>query len=502
MKDRTYIAIDLKSFYASVECRERGLDPLDTNLVVADESRTDKTICLAVTPSLKSYGISGRGRLFEVRQRVKEANAGRQHDAPRHRLEGSSHFFSELQADPSLAIDFIIAPPRMAYYMEYSTRIYQVYLKYIAPEDIVVYSIDEVFMDVTDYLNTYKLSAHDLAMKIILDVLETTGITATAGIGTNLFLCKVAMDIVAKHIPADKNGVRIAELDEMKFRRELWSHQPLTDFWRVGRGIAKKLEQNGMFTMGDVALCSERNEDLLYKLFGKNAELLIDHAWGWEPTTIKAIKAYRPSSNSLSSGQVLHCPYEPQKAKLVVREMTDLLVLDLVDKGLVTDQMVLTVGYDIENLTDPARRAKYHGAVEKDPYGREIPKQAHGSINLDGHTSSTRKIMCAVSELFDRIVDKNLLIRRMYVVANHVLPKADAPKKNDEAVQLNFFTDYAAEEEKQKAEDAALEREEKIQAATLAIKKKYGKNAILKAMNLEEGATAKDRNAQIGGHKA
>ena len=385
---------------------------------------------------------------------------------------------------------------------EYSTRIYQVYLKYIAPEDIVVYSIDEVFMDVTDYLNTYKLSAHDLAMKIILDVLETTGITATAGIGTNLFLCKVAMDIVAKHIPADKNGVRIAELDEMKFRRELWAHQPLTDFWRVGRGIAKKLEQNGMFTMGDVALCSERNEDLLYKLFGKNAELLIDHAWGWEPTTIEAIKAYRPSSNSISSGQVLHCPYEPQKAKLVVREMTDLLVLDLVDKGLVTDQMVLTVGYDIENLTDPARRAKYHGAVEKDPYGREIPKQAHGSINLDGHTSSTRKIMCAVSELFDRIVDKNLLVRRMYVVANHVLPEADAPKKNDGAVQLDLFTDYAAEEKKQKAENAALERERKIQAATLAIKKKYGKNAILKAMNLEEGATAKDRNAQIGGHKA
>ena len=383
-----------------------------------------------------------------------------------------------------------------------STRIYQVYLKYIAPEDIVVYSIDEVFLDVTDYLNTYQLSAHDLAMKIILDVLETTGITATAGIGTNLFLCKVAMDIVAKHIPADKNGVRIAELDEMKFRRELWSHQPLTDFWRVGRGIAKKLEQNGMFTMGDVALCSERNEDLLYKLFGKNAELLIDHAWGWEPTTIEAIKAYRPSSNSISSGQVLHCPYEPQKAKLVVREMTDLLVLDLVDKGLVTDQMVLTVGYDIENLTDPARRAKYHGAVETDHYGRQIPKQAHGSINLDGHTSSTRKIMCAVSELFDRIVDKNLLVRRMYVVANHVLPEADAPKKSDGAVQLDLFTDYAAEEEKQKAQDAALERERKIQKAALAIKKKYGKNAILKAMNLEEGATAKDRNAQIGGHKA
>ena len=502
MKERTYIAIDLKSFYASVECRERGLDPMDTNLVVADESRTDKTICLAVTPSLKSYGISGRGRLFEVKQRVKEANAGRRHDAPGRRLEGSSHFFSELQANPELAIDFIIAPPRMAYYMEYSTRIYEVYMKYIAPEDIVVYSIDEVFMDVTDYLNTYKLSPHDLAMKIILDVLETTGITATAGIGTNLFLCKVAMDIVAKHIPADENGVRIAELDEMSYRKTLWAHQPLTDFWRVGRGIAKKLEENGMFTMGDVARCSVHDEDKLYKLFGKNAELLIDHAWGWEPTTIEAIKAYRPSTNSLGSGQVLHCPYEADKAKLALREMADLLVLDLVDKGLVTDQIVVTVGYDIENLTDPERSKKYHGAIVKDHYGRQIPKHAHGTANLDGHTSSTKKIMSAASELFDRIVDKNLLVRRLNIVANHVLPEADAPKKNDGAVQLDLFTDYAAEEEKQKAEDAALERERKIQKAALAIKKKYGKNAILKAMNLEEGATAKDRNAQIGGHKA
>ena len=502
MKQRTYIAIDLKSFYASVECRERGLDPLDTNLVVADEGRTDKTLCLAVTPSLKSYGISGRERLFEVKQRVRKANAARQHNIFGRKQEGASYFFSELQANPSLAIDFIIAPPRMAYYMEYSTRIYQIYLKYIAPEDIVVYSIDEVFMDVTGYLKTYNLTPHDLAMKIILDVLQTTGITATAGIGTNLFLCKVALDIVAKHIPADKNGVRVAELDEMTFRRELWTHRPLTDFWRVGRGIAARLEQNGMFTMGDVALCSERNEDLLYKLFGKNAELLIDHAWGWEPTTVEAIKAYRPSSNSLSSGQVLHCPYETDKAKLVIREMADLLVLDLVDKGLVTDQIVLTVGYDIENMTDPERRTRYHGAVETDRYGRQIPKQAHGSINLDGYTSSTRKIMSAVSELFDRIVDKNLLVRRMYVVANHVLSEADAPKKNNRAVQLDFFTDYAAEEEKQKAEDAVLERERKIQSAILAIKKKHGKNAIFKAMNLEEGATAKDRNTQIGGHKA
>ena len=502
MKQRTYIAIDLKSFYASVECRERGLDPMDTNLVVADESRTDKTICLAVTPSLKSYGISGRGRLFEVKQRVKEANAGRQHDAPGRRLDGTSHFFSELQANPSLAIDFIIAPPRMAYYMEYSTRIYQVYLKYIAPEDIVVYSIDEVFMDVTDYLNTYKLSAHDLAMKIILDVIETTGITATAGIGTNLFLCKVAMDIVAKHIPADKNGVRIAELDEMSYRKTMWAHQPLTDFWRVGRGIAKKLEENGMFTMGDVARCSERDEDLLYKLFGKNAELLIDHAWGWEPTTIKAIKAYRPSTNSLGSGQVLHCPYEAEKAKLVLREMADMLTLDLVDKGLVTDQIVVTVGYDIDNLTDPERRAKYHGAIVKDGYGRQIPKHSHGTINLDGHTSSTKKIMCAVSELFDRITDKSLLIRRLNVTANHVIAESAAPKKNDGYEQLDLFTDYAALQAEQEQEQRELEREKKMQKAMLTIKKKFGKNAILKGMNLEEGATAKDRNAQIGGHKA
>lgn len=502
MKERTYIAIDLKSFYASVECRERGLDPMDTNLVVADESRTDKTICLAVTPSLKSYGISGRGRLFEVKQRVKDANAGRRHDAPGHKLVGSSHFFSELQANPELAIDFIIAPPRMAYYMEYSTRIYEVYMKYVAPEDIVVYSIDEVFMDVTDYLNTYKLSPHDLAMKIILDVLETTGITATAGIGTNLYLCKVAMDIVAKHIPADKNGVRIAELDEMSYRKTLWAHQPLTDFWRVGRGYAKKLEENGMFTMGDVARCSVHDEDLLYRLFGKNAELLIDHAWGWEPTTIEAIKAYRPSSNSLGSGQVLHQPYDAKKAKLVLREMADLLVYDLVEKGLVTDQIVVTVGYDIENLTDPERRKNYHGAVVKDHYGRQIPKHAHGTINLDGHTSSTKKIMCASSELYDRIVDKTLLVRRLNIVANHVVPEADAPKKNEGYEQLDLFTDYDALMAKKEKEDAELAREKKMQQALITIKKRFGKNAVLRGMNFEDGATAKDRNEQIGGHKA
>ena len=502
MKERTYLAIDLKSFYASVECRERGLDPLDTNLVVADESRTDKTICLAVTPSLKSYGISGRGRLFEVKQRVKEANAGRRYDAPGHRLEGESHFYSELTANPNLAISFIIAPPRMAYYMDYSTRIYSIYMKYVAPEDIIVYSIDEVFMDVTDYLNTYKLSPRELAMKIILDVLRTTGITATAGIGTNLFLCKVAMDIVAKHIPADTNGVRIAELNEMSYRRELWAHQPLTDFWRVGKGYAKKLEENGMFTMGDVARRSVHDEDLLYKLFGKNAELLIDHAWGWEPCTIEAVKAYRPSTNSLGSGQVLHCPYDAKKAKLVLREMADLLVLDLVDKGLVTDQIVVTIGYDIENLTDPERSRKYHGDVVTDHYGRKIPKHSHGTANLGCHSSSTKKILAAVSELYDRIVNETLLIRRLNITANHVIPESSAAKKEDSYTQLDLFTDYAALEKEQEQERMELEREKKMQQTMLSIKKRFGKNAILKGMNLEEGATAKDRNSQIGGHKA
>ncbi len=502
MEQHTYIAIDLKSFYASVECRDRGLDPLDTHLVVADESRTDKTICLAVTPSLKSYGISGRSRLFEVKQRVREVNAERQYQAPGHKLDGMSHFHSELQANAHLAVDFLIAPPQMARYVHVSTQIYGVYMKYVSPQDIVVYSIDEVFMDVTHYLNTYKLTPRELAMKIILDVLETTGITATAGIGTNLFLCKVAMDIVAKHIPADENGVRVAELDEMKFRRELWSHRPLTDFWRVGRGYAKKLEQNGMYTMGDIARCSVRNEALLYKLFGKNAELLIDHAWGWEPCTIAAIKAYKPSTNSISSGQVLRCAYEREKAKLVLREMADLLALDLVDKGLVTDQIVVTIGYDVENLTDPERRKAYHGAVTTDRYGRQVPKHAHGTQNLDGHTSSAKKIMRATSELFDRIVDGNLLVRRLNITANHVLPESDAPTKDGGFEQLDLFTDHAEQEARQKREQAALAREKKIQQTVLGIKKRFGKNAIVKGMNLEEGATAKERNEQIGGHKA
>lgn len=501
MKERIYIAFDLKSFYASVECRERGLDPMDTNLVVADESRTDKTICLAVTPPLKSCGISGRGRLFEVKQRVIEVNSERRYRAPQHKLSGSSYLFSELQANPSLAIDFIIAPPRMACYMEYSTRIYTIYMKYAAPEDIVVYSIDEVFIDVTDYLDAFQLSPHMLAMKIIQDILSETGITATAGIGTNLFLCKVAMDIVAKHIPPDKNGVRIAELNEMSYRQMLWSHQPLTDFWRVGHGYARKLKEHGMFTMGDVALCSVTHEELLYTLFGKNAELLIDHAWGWEPCTIKDIKAYRPASQSLGSSQVLPCPYSAEKAKLVLREMADQLVLDLAEKKLVTDQLVLTVGYDIENLTVPQRCSNYQGPVVLDSYGRQIPRHAHGTASLSRHTASSKELIRAASDLFDRIVNPILLIRRLSITANHTVPERSvSPPILYE--QMNLFTDYAALEKKHKKEQAELERDKKLQQAILTIKKKYGRNAILRGMSLEEGATARERNKQIGGHKA
>lgn len=501
MKERIHIAFDLKSFYASVECRERGLDPMDTNLVVADESRTDKTICLAVTPPLKSCGISGRGRLFEVKQRVIEVNSERRYRAPQHKLSGSSYLFSELQANPSLAIDFIIAPPRMACYMEYSTRIYTIYMKYAAPEDIVVYSIDEVFIDVTDYLDAFQLSPHMLAMKIIQDILSETGITATAGIGTNLFLCKVAMDIVAKHIPPDKNGVRIAELNEMSYRQMLWSHQPLTDFWRVGHGYARKLKEHGMFTMGDVALCSVAHEELLYTLFGKNAELLIDHAWGWEPCTIKDIKAYRPTSQSLGSSQVLPCPYSAEKARLVLREMADQLVLDLADKKLVTDQLVLTVGYDIENLAVPQRCSNYQGPVVLDSYGRQIPKHAHGTASLSCHTASSKELIRAASDLFDRIVNPILLIRRLSITANHTVPErsVSTPILYE---QINLFTDYAALEKRRKKKQAELERDKKLQQAILTIKKKYGRNAILRGMSLEDGATARERNKQIGGHKA
>ncbi len=502
MKQKTYIAIDLKSFYASVECKELGLDPLDTNLVVADESRTDKTICLAVTPTLKSFGIPGRARLFEVKQRVQAVNAARKQKLHGRKFSGKSHFYSELQKDPTLELDFLIAPPRMAYYMEYSTRIYSIYMKYVAPEDVIVYSIDEVFIDVTSYLDTYGLTPRELAMKMILDVLHHTGITATAGIGTNLYLCKVAMDVMAKHIQADANGVRIAELDEMTYRKEFWSHRPITDFWRVGQGYAKKLEAYGMYTMGDVARCSEQNEELLYRLFGINAELLIDHAWGWEPCTVEAVKAYRPEHNSISSGQVLQCPYDAQKAKLVLREMADALSLDLVEKRLVTDQIVITVGYDIENLTDPKRRKQYHGQVVTDRYGRQIPKHAHGTQNLDGFSSSTQKIMDAASALYDRVVDQTLLIRRMNITANHVVDEASASQQEEAYEQLDLFTDYEALEAKKKEEKEKLARERRLQEAELAIRKRFGKNAILKGMNFREGATARSRNEQIGGHKA
>ncbi|MGF7145578.1 DNA polymerase V [Anaerotaenia torta] len=507
MKNRIYFSIDLKSFYASVECMERKLDPLTTNLVVADASRTEKTICLAVSPSLKAYGIPGRARLFEVVQKVKEANAARLQKAPGRVFSGSSFSDIELKASPELSVGYITAPPRMAKYIEYSSQIYDIYLKYIAPEDIHVYSIDEVFFDATDYLATYKLSARELAAKMILDVLEATGITASAGIGTNLYLCKVAMDIQAKHIPMDQNGVRIAELDEMSYRRLLWSHRPLTDFWRVGGGYAKKLEKHGLLTMGDIARCSigkpgdYYNEDLLYKLFGINAELLIDHAWGWEPCTIADIKAYRPGTNSIGSGQVLQYAYSFDKAKLIVREMTDLLVLDLVDKRLVTDQLVLTVGYDIENLTNPERKKLYQGEITIDRYGRSVPKSAHGTANLGRQTSSTKLIMDAVTELFERIADKNLLVRRLNIAANHVVDEGTV-QKPDGFEQLDLFTDYAAAEAKKEEEKAGLEREKRVQKAMLEIKKKYGKNAVLKGMNLEEGATTLDRNKQIGGHKA
>lgn len=501
MEDKTYIAIDLKSFYASVECVERGLDPLTTNLVVADMSRTEKTICLAVSPALKALGIPGRPRLFEVVQRVKEINLQRRYKAPGRIFTGKSFNAPELAANPALELDYIVARPQMAHYMKFSTDIYKIYLQYVAPEDIQVYSIDEVFIDATNYLPACKLTAREFAVQIILDVLQSTGITATAGIGTNLYLCKVAMDIDAKHIQPDENGVRISELNERSYRERLWEHRPLTDFWRVGRGYAARLEANGMFTMGDVAMRSLYDENRLYKLFGVNAELLIDHAWGWEPCTIADIKAYKPSSNSISSGQVLQCAYSFEKARLVVREMTEGLVLDLVDKGLVTDQLVLTVGYDRENLADPNRRGAYKGEVATDYYGRAVPKKAHGSINLARQTSSTKIIAEAAMELFDRIVDKDLTVRRMYVVANRVVPESEAAQTRSESEQLSLFTDYAALERERQAEDAALAREKRLQKAVLNIKRKFGKNSILKGMSFEEGATARERNKQIGGHR-
>ena len=505
-KKRDCIAIDLKSFYASVECMDRGLDPMDTHLVVADESRTEKTICLAVSPSMKSYGIPGRARLFEVNQRMRAVNANRLEKAPGKAFTGESHFAKELDEHPEWKAGFLIAPPRMAHYMEISTRIYSVYTRFVSPEDIHVYSIDEVFMDVTDYLKTYHCTARELAMRMIRAVLSETGITATAGVGTNLYLAKVAMDIVAKHIPPDENGVRIAELDEISYRKTLWSHRPLTDFWRLGRGYEKKLNAAGLYTMGDIARCSlggnysAVGEDQLFRLFGINAELLIDHAWGVESCTIRDIKAYVPKDHSLNRGQVLPGPYEADKARLVVQEMADALALELVEKRLLTDQMALTVGYDREALKDPARMAAYRGTVEKDRYGRMAPKPAYGSINLASPVSSSREIVRAVLELYDRIVHPSLLVRRMYLAANRVIREEDQPTQ--QAEQLDMFTDYEEENRRREEREKALEKEKQRQMAVLRIQKKFGKNAILKGMNYEEGATARERNAQIGGHKA
>lgn len=500
MSEKFYLCIDLKSFYASVECIERGLDPLKTNLVVADESRTEKTICLAVSPSLKAYKIPGRARLFEVLQKVEEINKTRLKKAPGHKFRASSYFADELKKDSSLELDFITAPPRMAYYMQYSTEIYKIYLKYISPEDIHVYSIDEVFIDISAYLKTYGKTPRQMAEMLIHDVFCSTGITATAGIGTNMYLAKIAMDIWAKHMPPDRYGVRIAELDEMSYRKNLWTHRPLTDFWRIGKGYASKLEENGIYTMGDIARCSlgepfdRLNEDLLYKLFGVNAELLIDHAWGWEPCTIKEVKEYKPSTNSISSGQVLHCPYDFEKAKLIVREMADALSLDLAAKDLVTKQLVLTIGYDAENLTS---QPSYSGEIKLDRYGRKIPKNAHGTQNLEEYTFSSDIITGEMLKLYERITDKSLSIRRITVVAAGIIKESEI-KSQIKYEQMDMFTDYAAKER----EEIAVQKEKRRQKAILKIKAKYGKNAIVKGTSLKDGATAMDRNAQIGGHKA
>ena len=500
MSPRTCIAIDLKSFYASVECVDRGLNPLTMNLVVADESRTEKTICLAVSPSLKAYGIPGRARLFEVIQRVREVNGERLDRAPGHRFRGKSASAPELAKNPSLELDYIVAVPRMARYMEVSSRIYGIYLRHVAPEDIHVYSIDEVFIDATSYLKLYRVTAREFAMKLIREVLAETGITATAGIGTNLYLCKVAMDIVAKHIPADPDGVRIAELDEQSYRETLWTHRPLTDFWRVGHGYARRLESRGMRTMGDVARMSVKNEDVLYRMFGVNAELLIDHAWGWEPVTIAEIKSYRPESSSLSSGQVLKEPYDFAKAKLVAKEMADQLALSLAEKRLVADQLVLMVGYDVENMRDPSRRSRYKGEIHVNHYGREVPKGVHGSVNFGRHTASSWLMVEAAARIFERAADPDLLVRRITVVANHVLSEADAVRQPSGPEQPDLFADDELAK-REAEENIAREREKRLQNAILDIRHKLGKNAILKGMNLLDGATARERNRQVGGHK-
>lgn len=502
-KRNIYMAIDLKSFYASVECISRKLDPLTTNLVVADVGKTQKTICLAVTPSLKKFGISGRARLFEVIQKVNENNRQRKRKAPGHTFTGESYDETELLQHPEYAMTYIAAPPRMAHYLEISTEIYNIYLKYISPKDIHVYSIDEVFLDVTGYLKAYQTSPRELAKRMILDILNTTGITATAGIGTNLYLCKVAMDIVAKRIRPDADGVRIAQLDEIRYRKLLWKHQPLTDFWRIGKGISKKLAQIGLYTMGDIAKCSLGkpediyNEDRLYQLFGINAQLLIDHAWGYEPCTMEDIKAYQPQHTSISTGQVLHCPYDYEKTRLVIKEMLDLLALALVDKQQVTDQIILSVGYDIENLD----KKSYTGEVTTDRYGRKIPKHAHGTANLKRHTASCRLMSEAVMELFDRIVNPQLTVRRIHISANHILDEQQFPAI-EMREQMDLFIDYEALTQQELQENKQLEKEKRLQQATLQIKKKYGKNAVLKGMNLEEGANTIQRNKTIGGHKA
>ncbi len=490
--NRIYICIDLKSFYASVECVERGLDPMITNLVVADEKRTEKTVCLAVTPSLKCYGIKGRARLYEVIEKVNQVNCERKMKAPKKEFIGESFNSVELKQNAGLKLKYIIAKPRMAYYMKYSTEIYKIYLKYFSSEDIYVYSIDEVFCDATEYLNTYKMSAYELTTKIIQDVYSSTRITATAGIGSNLYLAKVAMDIWAKHVAPNKYGVRIAELDEMSYRKLLWNHRPLTDFWRIGRGYLKKLEARGIYTMGDIARCSINNEDLLYKLFGVNAELLIDHSWGYEPCTIKDIKAYKPSTNSISSGQVLHCPCDYEKTKINIKEMAELLALDLVEKNLVTSQLVLTVEYDVINL----KNKEYKGEIKTDFYGRKIPKHAHGTINLSDKTSSSKLIMEAFIKLYDRIIDKNLLTRKIYVIANNVV-NVDTIKEKD-FEQINLFANI----DEQKNQMHNEERQRKIQNTMLNIKNKYGKNAIIRGINLVKGGTTIERNNQIGGHNA
>ena len=493
------MCIDLKSFYASVECVERKLDPLKTNLVVADESRTDKTVCLAISPSLKQYGLGGRARLFEVKQKVKEINLQRRKLNNYRKFSGKSYLDEELKKNKNLELDFIVAPPRMAYYMKYSTNIYNIYLKYIAPEDILVYSIDEVFIDITDYISLYKCTPRQLVTKMIKDVYETTGITATAGIGTNMFLAKVAMDIVAKKCKPNEFGVRIAGLDEMTFRKKLWDHKPITDFWRVGKGIANKLAKNNMNTMGDVARCSHYNEDLLYKLFGVNAELLIDHAWGWEPCTIEIAKSYKPTETSISSGQVLHEPYDNKKAKIIVQEMADNLALDLVNKKFLTKQLVLTINYDIENLTNPDIFNKYFGEITLDSYGRKIPKHSHGTVNLEHYTSSSSIIMESFVNLFDKISNPILLIRKLNLTVSKLICE-DKVQTKKKVEQINLFNEKKKKEIKEAKQKDDENKEKEIQKVILQIKNKYGKNAILKGMNLTEGATAIERNKQIGGH--